>query len=239
MASPLSEILRREGLVAEGESDATVARVIERGLLGEEALADLLAREAGSVVIDLDRGTVEREAIWLVPESLARAHLAVAVAVDANRTLSIAFADPLDRAGASAIAEATGRGVRALVGTLSSVRRALDREYGKSGDVSGPPTQVLPGTRRRSQPPGLEHGLGLSTEEMERELPSTDRGPIAPETTQQFRGSTQPAHLLEEQATLGQRHEALLLALIDRGVLTHADYAAALQRLLGRTDRGP
>jgi hypothetical protein len=225
MRSALAELLVREGLSA--RDDDTVARAVDRGALGEEALADLLAREAGSVVIDLDRGTVEREAIWLVPESLARAHLAVAVAVDANRTLSIAFADPLDRAGASAIAEATGRGVRALVGTLSSVRRALDREYGKSGEVSGPPTQVLPGTRRRSEPPSTV------TEEIERDAPS-----IAPENTQQVRGATQPAHSLEAEATAAQRHEALLLALIDRGVLTRADYIEALKRLMGRPERG-
>lgn len=225
MPSPLSELLWREGVLPVGD-ESTVARTIERGALGEEALADLLAREAGSVVIDLDRGTVEREAIWLVPESLARAHLAVPVAVDANRTLSVAFADPLDRAGASAIAEATGRAVRALVGTLSSVRRALDREYGKPGEVSGTPTQVLPGQRRRSEPP--------RTEEIERE-PAHEPPPIAPESTQQLRGpTTQPLHLLEQEASAAQRHEALLLALIDRGVLTRADYVAALKRLLGR-----
>ena len=228
MPSLLAELLTREGLLApdtaayEGE---TVTRTIERGVIGEEALADLLAREAGSVVIDLDRGTVEREAIWLVPESLARAHLAVPVAVDANRTLSIAFADPLDRAGATAIAEATGRAVRALVGTLSSVRRALDREYGKAGEVTGPPTQVLPGTRRRSEPPGPE--------ELERE-PSIPR-----ESTQKTRGAgTQPVHSLEAEASAAQKHDALLLALIDRGMLTRADYVEALKRMLGRPDRG-
>ncbi|MFO0682601.1 MAG: hypothetical protein U0234_11145 [Sandaracinus sp.] len=227
MSASLSELLRREGLLVEGD-DVTIARAIERGLLGEDVLADLIAREAGSVVIDLDRGTVEREAIWLVPESLARTHLAVPVAVDANRTLSVAFADPLDRAGASAIAEATGRAVRALVGTLSSVRRALDREYGKPGEVSGPPTQVLPGTRRRSEPP--------RTEEIEREsIPSA--APLAPESTQQLRATgTQPAHRIEQEASAAQRHEALLLALIERGVLTRADYAAALQRVLGRSE---
>ncbi len=216
----LTALLEREGLIPEGAPDVTLQAAIERGIVGEEALADLLAREAGSVVIDLDRGTVEREAIWLVPESLARRHLAVPVAVEAHgKGLSVAFADPLDRAGASAIAYATGRAVRALVGTLSSVRRTLDREYGKPGEVTGPPTQVLPGTRRRSEPPEPAHE------------------PLAPESTQRVRESTQPHHRLEGEATAEQRHEALLLALIDRGVLTRADYVAALQRLLGRTDR--
>ncbi len=220
----LTTLLEREGLVDAGEQDLTLAAVIERGILGEEALADLLAREAGSVVIDLDRGTVEREAIWLVPESLARRHLAIAVAVEAHgKGLSVAFADPLDRAGASAIADATGRVVRALVATLSSVRRTLDREYGKPGEVSGPPTQVLPG-KRRSEPPDPGSEPPISE-------------PIAPEHTQRLKASTQPHHRLEEEASPEQRHEALLLALIDRGALTRADYVAALQRLLGRRDR--
>jgi hypothetical protein len=224
-ARSLTALLKREGLLPESEPDVTLASAIDRGLVGEEALADLLAREAGSVVIDLDRGTVEREAIWLVPESLARKHLAVAVAVEAHgKGLSIAFADPLDRLGASAIADATGRAVRAMVATLSSVRRTLDREYGKpGGDVTGPPTQVLPGTRRRSDPP--------------EPIPEQPSEPLAPEHTQRLRASTQPHHRLEEEATLEQRHEALLLALIDRGVLTRADYVAALQRLLGRAER--
>ena len=45
---------------------------------------------------------------------------------------------------------------------------------------------------------------------------------------------TTPLHRLEQEATADQRHQALLLALIDRGVLTRADYAEALRRLLRR-----
>ena len=60
---------------------------------------------------------------------------------------------------------------------------------------------------------------------------------LAPEHTQRLRASTQPHLRLESEATPEQRHEALLLALIDRGAITRADYVAALQRLLGRTDR--
>lgn len=227
--STLGALLHREGILATLEDDLTVARVIERGVVGEEALADLLARETESVVIDLDRGTVEREAIWLVPESLARLHLAVPVAVEAHgRALSVAFANPLDSAGAAAIADATGRAVRALVGTFSSVRRVLDREYGKPGEVSGPPTQVLPNTRRRSEPPAA-----TTTSEMSQ----SEAHPLPPESTQQLRAQTQPHHRLEQEATPEQRHEALLLALIDRGVLTRADYVETLRRLLGRSDR--
>lgn len=43
---------------------------------------------------------------------------------------------------------------------------------------------------------------------------------------------TSPLHHLEGEATMAQRHEALLLALVERGLITHADYAASLKRLL-------
>lgn len=48
---------------------------------------------------------------------------------------------------------------------------------------------------------------------------------------------TSPLHRLEEDATMEQRHEALLLALVERGLVTRADYKDALKRLLsGRRD---
>jgi hypothetical protein len=45
---------------------------------------------------------------------------------------------------------------------------------------------------------------------------------------------TAPMHRLEHEAPMEQRHEALLLTLIDAGVLTRSDYIAALRRLKGR-----
>lgn len=57
--------------------------------------------------------------------------------------------------------------------------------------------------------------------------PEITRRMLAPSGT-----DTSPLLRLEAQATPEQRHEALLLALIERGVLTRADYHAALKRLV-------
>ncbi len=46
---------------------------------------------------------------------------------------------------------------------------------------------------------------------------------------------TQPLHRLEDGASPEQRHEALLLSLIDAGVVTRAEYLEALRRLLGKS----
>jgi len=61
------------------------------------------------------------------------------------------------------------------------------------------------------------------------------RAELAPDITRRVasRDQTQPVHRLEDEASLGQRHEALLLSLIDAGVLTRAQYLQALRRLLG------
>lgn len=45
---------------------------------------------------------------------------------------------------------------------------------------------------------------------------------------------TAPVIRMEAQATVEQRVEALLLALIERGALTRAEYLDALRRLLSR-----
>jgi hypothetical protein len=58
------------------------------------------------------------------------------------------------------------------------------------------------------------------------------------ERTDELRApATAPLVRMEARATTEQRMEALLLALIERGVLTRADYLDALRRLLEREGR--
>lgn len=220
------ELLAREGLIARDalaslrkHGAPAVAAPIDAGLVGEDVLADLLARESGSMVIDLDRGTLEPDAVRLVPEELARRHLALVVAVEpSGRSVRVAFANPLDERAIAEIASVTRRGVSVMVGTVSAIRRAIDREYRENaarvleapapdGEEELAPEstrRVATGGRRRTEPP---------SEEIPR---------------------TMPVHRLEQEATIEQRHEALLLALIEKGVITRAEYGDALKRLLGR-----
>jgi len=59
------------------------------------------------------------------------------------------------------------------------------------------------------------------------DIPSENtRRMLAPST------DTSPLHRIEQEATMEQRHEALLLALVERGLVTRADYEDALRRLL-------
>lgn len=234
----------REGLLppigAAGHHDAEqvldVAHVVDAKMVGEDQLADLLAREAGSVVIDLDQGTLETEAVALLGPSLARKSLAVPVALEPGaQAIQVAFANPLDTGTMAAIAASTGCEVRALVATVTAIRRALDREYGPEQS----PTKVI-GARRSSPPPADRRDLRLEREasgefaQLDRDPDSTEQ-PIASESTRRLAEQgpvTLPLHHLESEASLELRFEALLLALVEKGAIDRGDYADALRRLL-------
>lgn len=234
----------REGLLPESEARGDgmldVAAVVDRKLVGEDVLADLLAREAGSVVIDLDRGTLESEAVALLGQSLARRSLAVPVALEpGGRAIQVAFANPLDTGTLAAVAASTGCAVRALVGTVTAIRRTLDREYGPEPS----PTVVL--GRRSSRPPSsngatkaVRRAPADSTELPVEPMEPSDgqiEQPIAPEPTKPLAAEgpiTMPLHRLEAEATPEQRIEALVAALIERGAISRGDYVEALKRIV-------
>jgi hypothetical protein len=207
-------LLSRAGIALPHDGPIDAIDAVDASLVGDDVLADLIARELGTVVIDLDEGMLDAGAIELVPEAVARKAHAVAVLAEPGRsTIQVAFANPLDPRWITQIAEATGLRVQPLVAPLSAVRRALDREYGgapiSEEVLRAEPTQRLGSGSRR---------LGDKSEEI--------KAPV-----------TAPLIRMEAQATAEQRIEALLLALIERGVLTRADYLDALKRLLDRDGR--
>jgi hypothetical protein len=171
-------------------------------------------------VIDLDEGMLEAGATELVPEAVARkAHAVAVLAEPGQHTIQVAFANPLDERAVSEVAEATGLRVQPLVAPLSGVRRALDREYG-----GAPVSEAVLAKRQR------ESMVSESTQRL-------GSGRLSERTDELRAPATAPLVRMEARATTEQRMEALLLALIERGVLTRADYLDALRRLLEREGR--
>ncbi len=224
----LAGVIVAEGLVAPTAFESArlesvagarplVEVLVDRGLVGEDVLADALARAVGKTVVDLASGPLDAEVMHLVPEELARRYLAVPVAPDPlTASLRVAFVNPLDKVAIAAVQEVTGLDVDVLVTTVSAVRAMLDRQYGRVERTS-------------------RFVVSLDKDDLPPDLP--------PESTRRTDGvsgerrfTTAPAHRISEDATPEQRHEALLLALIEAGALTRADYVAALRRLLGSRD---
>jgi hypothetical protein len=218
----LAGVIVAEGLVASAtvesarlesaQTSRPLAEVlVDRGLVGEDVLADALARAAGRTVVDVASAPLDAEVVHLVPEDVARRHLAVPLAPDPlTASLRVAFVDPFDTAAIAAVQEVTGLDVDVLVTTLSALRALLERQYGRQ-------------------------------ERSSRFVVALDKDDLPPETTRRMDAATAPprtvgttpAHRIAEEATPEQRHEALLLALIEAGVLSRADYLAVLRRLTG------
>jgi hypothetical protein len=171
-----------------------------------------LSIEAGVPFVDLATQSIDPEAFSLVPEDFARRHLVVAFGIDLGRQyLQVAVRDPFDVSTLDALRQVSGFELELFVATLSHLRGALEW---------GPPrSKVL-----RKTAPGTE----LSSEDTRRvaiELQSEGDLPSS---------RTSPNHRLDDEATVEQRIEALVLALIESGVISRAQYVDALRRLLHR-----
>ena len=206
--------LRAAAEAARAAGEAVVGRLVDDGVVGEDIIAEAVARAVGSVVVDLESGEIDDECVGMLPERIARRYLLVAVAPAAGGTrLRVAFADPLDTTAVDEVRSRTGLEVEPLVATVSDLRAAIRRAYARDTRVMNRPR-----------------------------APAAAPSELASEATQRLAGAaariadvgTAPTHRLADGATLEQRHEALLLALVDAGLLSRADYTAALRRLLGR-----
>jgi hypothetical protein len=229
----LHELLESEGVAERNVCRRVAERARERGqpLISvlvedegtpEDVLADVLAKAMGTVVIDVARGTLDAGAVMLIPEEIARRYLLIAVAPGpSHESVQVAFANPLDAEAVRAVRDATGLAVHPLVATVSGVRAAIEREYRKGS------TKVIraPSGRRRETRELIGVPVPAPPPEGEVEASPT-----------KARSSTVPMWRLEQDATMEQRHEALLLSLIEAGALTRADYVRALRRLLGREE---
>lgn len=217
--------VRAARTAADREDRSFVEVLVEQGV-AEETLADVVARAIGSVVVDVEGGTLDGDAVLLLPERIARRYLVIVVAPDpASDSLRVAFADPLDDDAVRVVREHTGLGVTQLVATVSGVRAAIDREY------RPPNTRVSPRAPRSDL-------ASESTRRVEVRVPAPhETSPGArPDTLlpDEPAGGTSPVHRIEQEATIEQRHEALVLALVEAGVITRSDYTSVLRRMLRR-----
>jgi type IV pilus assembly protein PilB len=109
--------------------------LVELGALDEMDLAQGLAAQLGLPVADLATTAPDADAIAAVPESVARAHLALPLYL-ADGLICLAVADP-SAPNATSLAKALGRPVGLLVAPASDIRRSLDANYRLLGGVEG------------------------------------------------------------------------------------------------------
>jgi type IV pilus assembly protein PilB len=146
---PLGALLVAEDLVTQDQLDAGIAEqstsgkplgriLVERGQLSEVDLARILAIQAGLEFVDLAEYPVDRLAIGLIPEPVARRYRALPIGWSEGR-LVVAMADPTNVFALDDIHALTKAEVQAVVVTRDQLLETLDsfhRLEGEAGEVA-------------------------------------------------------------------------------------------------------
>src|ERR1022692_2822730 len=109
--------------------------LVEEGAVDERDLAHALSDQLQIPFVDLSQQTPSPEAIALLPESVARANVAIPIKVD-EEGVTIVVADPNDEIQERLVA-ATHRQVHIVIGPRSDVQRAIEAAYRALGNIEG------------------------------------------------------------------------------------------------------
>ena len=124
-----------QALVLQRESGGRLGEVlVDMGALGERGLVDALAEFFGIPVSDLRREHPDPAALALVPEEMARNHLAIPIRLG-DDGLSVAVAEPSDELRLL-LAQTSGHPVHLMMAPLTDIRWAIDSNYRAIGGVA-------------------------------------------------------------------------------------------------------
>src|SRR6202140_422140 len=123
-----------EALIQQSGSGKRIGTtLVELGAIGERDLAKALSTQLLVPMVDLSQQAPSPDATEVLPESVARAHLAVPIVADQNG-ITIAVSDPTPEL-AKILANSCGRVVRLVIAPRSDVQRAIDTAYRALGNI--------------------------------------------------------------------------------------------------------
>ena len=123
-----------EALLQQSSSGKRIGTLlVELGAVTEQGLAQVLSEQLDIPLVDLSQTTPTPEAVEVLPETVARAHLAVPIVLDENG-VTIAVCDPSPDL-ANTLANASGHLVRLAIASRSDVQRAIDSAYRALGNI--------------------------------------------------------------------------------------------------------
>src|SRR5882724_4232816 len=138
-------MLLSEGLITQAQLDAALKAQAERGLpigqllvedgaVTEAVLMGALARQLGLEFVDLAEYPIDRGAVGLLPEAMARRLLALPVTWVEDR-LVVAMADPGNVLAVDDLRAVTGSEVTIVVATRTQLSEAIDRFHRLDAEV--------------------------------------------------------------------------------------------------------
>ena len=130
----ITEAQLEQALAVQKESGGKIGQVlVGLGVLEEQTLAEALSMYFGLAVLNLRRDTIEATAVGLIPEEVAREHMAMPIRVD-DAALFVAVAEPSDDLR-SLLSKTSGHPVNLMIAPLSDIRWAIDSNYRAIGTV--------------------------------------------------------------------------------------------------------
>lgn len=135
----LGDLLFEVGLIAKEELNRALddqrrtgkrlgETLISLGIVSELVIAQTLASQLGYKYVDLNEVEIEPEAILMIPEALARKHLAIPIDIK-NKCLTVAMVDPLDYESIKDLAFHSGLEINPLIATKNEINETIERNY--------------------------------------------------------------------------------------------------------------
>ncbi len=158
----LQKVLLQRGLVTEAQIEHALASdppagvdfgdvLVSMGILDEHELISARAELYGMDVADLRQTDPERQALDLIPDSMAREHFLIPVALD-EVGLHVAMADQPSPELITLLSETSGTAIRPMLAPLAEIRRAIENNYRAIGGLEQlvQAFEAVEGNRRRS-----------------------------------------------------------------------------------------
>lgn len=121
-------------LTTQGEIGGVLGSVlINLGILTEKSLDDALAGFFGVAILNLHRENIEPSALALIPEGIAREHLAIPVRIEDDGLL-VAVSEPNDQLQ-DLLSHITNLPVKLVIAPAKDIRWAIDSNYLAISDV--------------------------------------------------------------------------------------------------------
>ncbi|MDZ4345971.1 MAG: ATPase, T2SS/T4P/T4SS family, partial [Candidatus Binatia bacterium] len=140
MEPRIAELLVRGGIVSrdqltqaqekERDNGSSITKELVRlGFTSEETLTEFLARHFGIERVEINPAEIEDAVFALLPPQLVQKHQLIPLKLFGS-TLTVAMADPTDLVAINEVKFITGYGVRVVLASPTTIKKALERRFG-------------------------------------------------------------------------------------------------------------
>jgi type IV pilus assembly protein PilB len=136
----LGDLLLESGLVTTEQLEQAIAeqkksglqlgtQLMRSGAISENDLVQLLQRQLGLPLVDLEQTPADEAALAKIKEEQAKKYLALPIEIEGRKTLVVAMADPLNVHALEDLRFHSGMFIRPVLATSTQILEAIDRYY--------------------------------------------------------------------------------------------------------------